>query len=778
MRKAFLSILLASALPALTARAAVRVVIGPTPIVGGEARAAADLTVINEKLAFALAVQTAPPYGIPRGAVIDVAPVRNGQVGRDRAVFADFIPNNWSGWPNSYHRLDVIERGPRRAVIRTVRDWGKVTLTTVYTLDAGSDHVVLRATMHNASPTALVDLLSGFTLWPKGGYLFGVPGLRGAERGTTEGALADRMVAYDRDWSVALHAPYADHIANGSRDMFREHTLAPGASRTFEAWLQVGPSGDLAPVLRAEIAAKHLEAGTLSGSVTDGRGDAVAEPVVVVDKDGQPYAWALGHRGRYEMSLPAGEYRLYATAKDYSQTTPVSISIEGGARANLDFKGLAAPGRIRFSVVDATSAAPLDASIIITQGQRPLVEFLGRKKFFTELDRKGLADITVAPGEYRFRVSHGGAFLAPGRDVALTVDPRRDLEEKVPLTVLFDPPARGWYSADLHHHADQAEAVTPPSDLARSELAAGLDLLFVSDHDSTVNHRPLQAIAARRGVPLIPSVEFSASWGHFNAYPLSLGEKLAIDTGTASVSELFAEARRLGAIVIQVNHPFIPYGYFTSVAAGVAPGGFDPAFDLMEMNASVPEDDEKVIHQLWQYWNERRPYYLAAGTDTHDVWNEESGRVRAFAHPDGAPTAASFAEALKAGHAYVSHGPLIFPSIVFGTRVQAAPGRPVKWAIDLQSIAGLKRADLIGGGVVIDSRDLQSLHGEAHLEFTLAPDHSAWYALVVEDVQGQKAYTDPLWVDVPSTVSSRAAPLRATPENTVQDDRQDHDGEP
>jgi hypothetical protein len=751
MLKAALVFLLASALPCLATEAAVRIVVGPTPIIDGEARAAHDLTVINEKLAFAFAVETPPPYGIPRGAVIDVAPVRGGKVGRDRAVFADFIPNNWSAWPNSYQHLDVIERGPRRVVIRTVRDWGQVTLTTTYALESGSDHVDLRATMRNGGTTALPNLLSGFTLWPKSGYLFGVPGLREPEQGTTEGALADRMVAYDRDWSIALHAPYVDHIANASRDMFGLHTLAPGASRTFEAWLQVGDSGDLAPVVRAEIERKHLGAGTLSGTVADSSGDSIDAPVVVVEKNGRPYAWSMGHGGRYEISLPAGDYRLYATAQDRSQTAPVPMAIAAGASATLDFRGVDGPGRIRFSVVDARGAEPLDAFITIVQGQRPLVEFLGRKKFFTELDRKGRAEIAIAPGDYRFEVSHGGSFLAPSREVAVTVRSGADQEEKVVLTRLFDPPARGWYSADLHHHADQAEAVTPPADLARSQLAAGLDLLFVSDHDSTVNHRALQAIAARRGVPFIPSVELSASWGHFNAYPLTLDAPLSIDTGTATVDQLFREARRLGAIVIQVNHPFIPYGYFTSVAGGVAPGGFNPAFDLIEINASVPGDDMKVVHRLWDYWNEGRRYYLSAGTDTHDVWNEESGRVRAFAHPDGPLNAASFAQALKAGHAYVSHGPLIFPSIVFGTRVGAGPGRPVTLAVDLESVAGLKDIELIGRGAVVESRDLEDRHGEAHLQFTLTPDRSTWYALVVQDVQGQKAFTDPIWVDVPGS---------------------------
>jgi hypothetical protein len=56
--------------------------------------------------------------------------------------------------------------------------------------------------------------------------------------------------------------------------------------------------------------------------------------------------------------------------------------------------------------------------------------------------------------------------------------------------------------------------------------------------------------------------------------------------------------------VVQVNHPFIPYGYFASIAAGVAPGGFDGGFDLVEINSTVPKDDPKVLARLWQFWNE------------------------------------------------------------------------------------------------------------------------------------------------------------------------------
>jgi hypothetical protein len=745
---------LALALPAV-ACAAVQVIVGPTPIIDGEAKAAADITVVNEKLAFALAVSSPVPYGVPRGAIIDVAAVANGRIGRDCVVFADFIPNNWSAWPNTFQHVEILERGPQQAVVQAVRDWGKVTVTTVYTLKANSDQVQIRTTMRNAGPAPLSDMLSGLTLWPKRGYLFGVPGLAGVVQGKTDGALADRVVAYDEDWSVALHAPYADHIADNSMDMYQLHALAPGESRVFEAWLQVGPSGDLKPIITAEIARKHLESGIVRGAVAAQDGKTVETPVVVIEKQGKAYGWVMGAHGEYQLPLPAGDYTLYATAKNYSQSVRTALTVTAGANVVRDFRDLKNPGSIEFAVADARSKQPLDARISIAEGQKPVAEFLGRKTFFTELDRKGRIDVPIAPGDYVFSVSSGGGFLSQRTALNLNVAPGESKRANVLLARLFDPPARQWYSADLHHHADQAEAVTPPPDLARSQLAAGLDLLFVSDHDSTANHGALKAIADRRGMGFIPGIELSASWGHFNAYPLLPGGKLKIDTGTATIDEIFREGRRLGAVVVQVNHPFIPYGYFTSVRNGVAPGGFAPSFDLIEINAQAPTDDMKVLQALWNFWNAGHHYYLTAGTDTHDVWHDESGAVRMFAHIDGPVTAQGFAQALKSGHAYATFGPLIFPSVMFGDELKVKPREPFTLGFDLKSVAGVKQVELIAAGQVLKTQSFPAATQEIRADFPLSTERSTWYSLIVEDNIGHKAYSDPIWVDTVEWPGSR-----------------------
>lgn len=748
LTKVSLATVLVALSMAVTAQAAVQVVVGATPIQNGEATAAGDITLINEKLAFALAVQSAVPYGVPRGAIVDVAPVTAGKIGRDQMVFADFIPNAWSAWPNTYQHVDIVERGAAQATVRAVRDWGKVTITTLYTLKANSDHVEIQTTMRNDGDVALPDLRSGLTLWQKGGFFFRVPGLAQMERGKADGALTDRVVAYDENWSVALHAPYFDQIGEGSRDLYRLHTLAPGESRRFDGWLQVGGSGSLGAVIQAEIERGHLRSGVVRGVVTSRDGLKLAQPVVVIEKQGQPYGWVVGRNGAYDVTLPQGDYALYATGRNYSQSPPVKLSVGAGSSAVRDFRDLEKPGQIQFRVTDTRSGKPLDARIAIVKGQKPLVEFLGKKTFFTELDAKGHVDVPIAAGSYEFSVSSSGGFLNPPNRVTVSVVAGKAQAVTVAVTPRFDPPARGWYSADLHHHADQAEAVTPPADMARSQLAAGLDLLFVSDHDSTVNHQALQRIAAKRAMAFIAGIEISPSWGHFNAYPLLPGAKLAIDTSTASVEDVLREGRRMGAIVMQSNHPFIPYGYFTSFKAGVAPGGFNPGFDLVEINAGYPGDDAKVLRQLWDFWNAGHRFYLTAGTDTHDVWNSESGLVRVFAHLDGKPSAQGFAQAMKDGHAYVSFGPLIFPSVMFGDTLRLKPGAPFTLGFDLKSVAGVAKVELIAGGAIIKTETFAGeTSQETRVDFPLTANSARWYSLLVEDKHGKKAYTNPIWID-------------------------------
>jgi hypothetical protein len=153
-----------------------------------------------------------------------------------------------------------------------------------------------------------------------------------------------------------------------------------------------------------------------------------------------------------------------------------------------------------------------------------------------------------------------------------------------------------------------------------------------------------------------------------------------------------------------------------------------------------------VLARIWELWNAGEKYYLSAGSDTHDVWNEQSGRVRAYAHPEGPLDARRFVAALKAGHAYVTYGPLIFPSVMFGSELERTAAGTGTLGFDLASVAGLKQAQLISDGVVQRTQSFADAPRETHVDFELPRQGARWCALIVEDQRGGKAYSDPIWM--------------------------------
>jgi hypothetical protein len=286
------------------------------------------------------------------------------------------------------------------------------------------------------------------------------------------------------------------------------------------------------------------------------------------------------------------------------------------------------------------------------------------------------------------------------------------------------------------------EGSTPAEYLVRSQLAAGLNVTFVSDHDSTKNNADIQALSDKRGVPFIPSIEISPSWGHFNVFPVEIGAQLSVDPGVDDIHNIIKDARHMGATVVASNHPYIPYGYLSSLSKNTAPGGFNPTIDLIEINAVV--DYNKAIEKARQLWSEGLPYYYTAGSDTHDVWNETSGRNRMFVYTGSKPDANAFAQAMKNGRSYASFGPVIYPqNVMFGDTVMLAKNQPQSVSFDLLSVSGLKSVQLIGNDGVISE---QTLTGEnASVVFDL-PQLSGWVSLVVEDKKGHKAFSNPIWL--------------------------------
>lgn len=741
-KSAFASLVFALSFGA-TAQASVSVTQGQNVIPEGKATHEQDITVQNEHLAFALAIESPAPWGVPRGALVDLAAVKDGKVDEDRVAFADFIPNNWSAWPNQRKSVEILENSSEKAVIKISRNFGEVDLTTWYTLRAGSDAIELKAVMTNHGEAAL-DLQSGFTIWPETGHMFPVPGSQAQQGGVEQNMLSDRTLAYDSDWAFALHAPYFDRNTYGGRDMYLVHTLKAGESRTFDAQLQVVASGDLAPVVKAETTRRGEATGTVSGKLNAGEGNIPANGIVLIEKENQLYAWTLAEAGKYSIVLPEGEYQLYGTATGHADSPVKTIQVSDGSQHELNFIDLKGPGTLAMSIEEANSGESKDARISIVEGQQPPVQFLSKGTFFTDLNDVGQVDIELPPGDYTLTVDAGAGFFTEMQTLNVTLESGQINEQAVQVNQITRPLENNWFGADLHHHGDVLEAITPPETVVRAQLAAALDLIFLSEHDSTVNFGIYTELAAKRGVPFIPSIEISPSWAHMNPFPIDLDAELTVDPGTDDIHTLVKAMHDMGAEVIPMNHPFNDYGYYTNLANEAVPGGETDGFDLLELNSSP--DDELTLQKAHQLWDQGESMYLTAGTDTHDAWNQVSGSIRMMAYVEDELTPSNFAQSLKAGHGYATQGPILYPQeIVFGEQIQAGKS----WTLELVAVNGLKEARMIGkGGEVLQTIALNEEGTTQQHELTLLipSDAEGWISLEVEDEEGKGAWTNPLWI--------------------------------
>jgi hypothetical protein len=78
--------------------------------------------------------------------------------------------------------------------------------------------------------------------------------------------------------------------------------------------------------------------------------------------------------------------------------------------------------------------------------------------------------------------------------------------------------------------------------------------------------------------------------------------------------------------------------------------------------------------------------------------------------------------------------------------------------VDLASVSGLKNFTMIGDGAVVQRREFNDTPHQTHLDFTMPATQAHWYAFMTEDIQGNKAYSDPSWIDVVRYPANSAAP--------------------
>lgn len=426
-------------------------------------------------------------------------------------------------------------------------------------------------------------------------------------------------------------------------------------------------------------------------------------------------------------------------------------------------------------LVLVTSSAPVltqptgQVIVKVTLGEKPadaLIFAIDRfgKAFiaYTDLKEIGLARLTLPQEQYTLIVDRGAGFTAKPFAQEITVQAGKTLELTAALERAFSPAKEwGYYSADLHAHSNASlDGHTPIEQLVLVQLAADLDLVFISDHETIAGHELFAKTAQMRGVPAILSEEITTPQGHWNAYPLRCAVTYAPDKNP---KDYFAQARACGAQIIQANHPgSTSDGYFALLGTEA----FDYGFDAVEIfNGEFDKGDASAIEQLFKFWNEGRRYVAVGNSDDHDWMDfrpgqERYGRPRTFVRVEGELTAEKWIAALKAGRAFATYGPMVnFTAqdgkVLPGDIVTLNRGQEIALRAELvvlprdpaqEEPRTLQLAEIIKNGKVLKKFSLTE--DRAVITLTDKPTEKSWYAVHVVADDGDQAYTNPIWVEV------------------------------
>jgi predicted metal-dependent phosphoesterase TrpH len=187
---------------------------------------------------------------------------------------------------------------------------------------------------------------------------------------------------------------------------------------------------------------------------------------------------------------------------------------------------------------------------------------------------------------------------------------------------------------DLHTHSSVSDGTETPGELVASAAAAGLDVVALTDHDTTAGWAEASDAARRLGVALVPGTEVSALSRGVSVHLLSYLQ----DPADPALADLVAQTRdaRLhrGRAIVERLSQDLPITW-DDVLAQQQPGtvvGRPHIADALVALGVVPDRTAAFADQLSARGRYYVPYYAPEAAEAVEAVLA-SGGVPVFAHP-------------------------------------------------------------------------------------------------------------------------------------------------
>ncbi|MFC0675754.1 PHP domain-containing protein [Brachybacterium hainanense] len=189
---------------------------------------------------------------------------------------------------------------------------------------------------------------------------------------------------------------------------------------------------------------------------------------------------------------------------------------------------------------------------------------------------------------------------------------------------------------DLHTHSTFSDGTSSVPELLREAREAGLDMIALTDHDTTAGWDDARAAARGSGVAVIPGIEVSAEHGSLSVHILAL--LVDPSPGTALAAELRrareSRTRRARAMVDRIgrDHPVGWDDVLEQLAAADTTVGRPHIADALVARGVVADRSAAFAGLLAPSSPYYVPYYAPA-PDTAVRAIVEAGGVAIAAHP-------------------------------------------------------------------------------------------------------------------------------------------------
>jgi predicted metal-dependent phosphoesterase TrpH len=111
--------------------------------------------------------------------------------------------------------------------------------------------------------------------------------------------------------------------------------------------------------------------------------------------------------------------------------------------------------------------------------------------------------------------------------------------------------ARRMSGIDLHTHSDESDGTFTPSEVVRRAAELGLDVVALTDHDTTAGLEEAGEAAREVGVELVPGVEFSAEYEGTSIHVLCYWMDVSNEELQTALKRLRDDRFRRGEMMIE-----------------------------------------------------------------------------------------------------------------------------------------------------------------------------------------------------------------------------------